>query len=109
MNRVVSAAVGLVVAAVAVAALLRTPRRRDLTLLAWSLVGGFVGQAVIGGLSVLYDLSPPWVMAHFLLSMLMVWAALVLVHRADPGWQPRAPQVRRELLQLGRLLVVTAG
>src|SRR3954447_12837889 len=108
-NRVVTTIVGVYVGLVAVAALLRTPRRRDLTLLAWSLVAGFVGQAVIGGLSVLYDLSPPWVMAHFLLSMLMVWAALVLVHRADPAWGPRAPQVRRELLQLGRLLVVTAG
>src|SRR3954449_12492771 len=108
-NRVVTTVVGGYVVLIALAALLRTPRRRDLSLLAWSLVGGFAGQAVIGGLSVLYDLSPPWVMAHFLLSMLMVWAALVLVHRADPGWQPRAPQVRRELLQLGRLLVVTAG
>src|SRR3954471_15040004 len=108
-NRVLTSVVGVYVVAVAVAALLRAPRRRDLTLLAWSLVGGLVGQAVVGGLSVLYDLSPPWVMAHFLLSMLMVWAALVLVHRSDPNWQPRPPQVRRELLQLGRLLVAVAG
>jgi cytochrome c oxidase assembly protein subunit 15 len=78
-------------------------------LLAWSLVGGFTGQAVIGGLSVLYDLSPPWVMAHFLLSMLMVWASLVLVHRADPDWTPRSPAARRELVLLGRLLVSVAG
>ena len=54
-------------------------------LLAWSLVGGFFAQAVVGGLSVLYDLAPPWVMAHFLLSMLMLWAALVMVHRAHPA------------------------
>lgn len=108
-NRVLTTIVGIYVGVVAVAALLRTPRRRDLTLLAWSLVGGFVGQAVIGGLSVLYDLSPPWVMAHFLLSMLMVWASLVLVHRADPAWMPRPPAVRRELVLLGRLLVVVAG
>jgi cytochrome c oxidase assembly protein subunit 15 len=109
VNRVVTSVVGVYVAVVAVAALLRRPRRRDLTLLAWSLVGGFVGQAVIGGLSVLYDLSPPWVMAHFLLSMLMVWAALVLVHRADPAWTPGPATVRRELLVLGRLLVAVAG
>ena len=108
-NRVVTTVVGAFVAIVAVAALLRGPRRRDLTLLAWSLVGGFIGQAVIGGLSVLYDLSPPWVMAHFLLSMLMLWASLVLVHRADPTWTPRSPAGRRELLYLGRLLVVVAG
>src|SRR3954469_7711299 len=55
-NRVVTTVVGGFVALVAVAALLRRPRRRDLTWLSWSLVGGFVGQAVVGGLSVLYDL-----------------------------------------------------
>jgi cytochrome c oxidase assembly protein subunit 15 len=109
VNRVVTTVVGVYVAVVAIAALLRRPHRRDLTLLSWSLIGGFVGQAVIGGLSVLYDLSPPWVMAHFLLSMVMVWAALVLVHRADPGWIPGPPAVRRELLVLGRLLVAVAG
>jgi cytochrome c oxidase assembly protein subunit 15 len=109
VNRVVTSVVGVFVAGVAVAALLRTPRRRDLTLLSWSLVAGFAGQAVIGGLSVLYDLSPPWVMAHFLLSMLMVWAALVLAHRADPSWRPVPPAARSELLALGRLLVGVAG
>jgi len=108
-NRVVTTVVGVYVVLVALAALVRAPRRRDLTWLAWSLVAGFVGQAVIGGLSVLYDLSPPWVMAHFLLSMLMVWAALVLVHRSDPDWAPRPPEVRRELLVLGRVLVTVAG
>jgi cytochrome c oxidase assembly protein subunit 15 len=109
INRVVSASVGVVVAALAVAALLRRPRRRDLTLLAWSLVGGFIGQAVLGGLSVVYGLAPGWVMAHFLLSMLLLWAALVLVHRADDGWPDPAPPVRVELRSLGRLLVVTAS
>jgi len=108
-NRVVTTVVGVFVVLVAVAALLRTPRRRDLSLLSWSLVGGFVGQAVIGGLSVLFDLSPPWVMAHFLLSMLMLWASLVLVHRADPLWTPRPPLARRELVLLGRVLVTVAG
>jgi cytochrome c oxidase assembly protein subunit 15 len=108
-NRVLSSVVGVYVGAVAVAALLRSPRRRDLTLLAWSLVGGFFAQAVVGGLSVLFDLAPPWVMAHFLLSMLMLWAALVMAHRADPAWVPRPPSARRELVLLGRLLVATAG
>jgi heme a synthase len=109
INRVVSTVIGVYTGLVAVAALRRTPRRRDLTLLAWSLVGGFFGQAVIGGLSVLYDLAPPWVMAHFLLSMLMLWAALVLAHRADPDWVPRPPAARRELVILGRVLVAAAG
>jgi cytochrome c oxidase assembly protein subunit 15 len=108
-NRLVTSLVGVVVGIAAVGSLLRTPRRRDLVWLSWSLVGGFVGQAVIGGLSVLYELSPGWVMAHFLLSMLLVWSSLVLVHRAHPDWQPRPPEARRELVLLGRLLVVVAG
>lgn len=109
VNRVVTFLVGVFVALVALASLMRAPRRRDLALLAWSLVAGFLGQAVIGGLSVLYHLSPPWVMGHFLLSMLLVWASLVLVHRSHPGWRPRPPRAPRELLWLGRLLVVVAG
>jgi cytochrome c oxidase assembly protein subunit 15 len=109
VNRVITSLVGVFVFLVAVGALLRTPRRPDLTWLSWSLVIGFAGQAVIGGLSVLYHLDPPWVMAHFLLSMVMLWAALVLVHRADPAWQPKQPDVQRELLLLGRLLVGVAA
>jgi cytochrome c oxidase assembly protein subunit 15 len=109
VNRVITTAVGIFVFAVAVGSLLRVPRRRDLTWLSWSLVAGFAGQAVVGGLSVIYHLSPPWVMAHFLLSMAMLWAALVLVHRADPSWAPREPAAQRELVLLGRTLVAVAG
>ncbi|MGH3416051.1 MAG: COX15/CtaA family protein, partial [Actinocrinis sp.] len=109
INRVITFAVGVFIALVAAGSVLRTPRRRDLIWLSWSLVAGFCGQAVIGGLSVLYHLDAPWVMAHFLLSMLLMWAALVLVHRAHPDWAPAAPAVRVELLWLGRLLVAVAG
>jgi heme a synthase len=109
VNRIITSLVGVFVFLVAVGALLRAPRRRDLTWLSWGLVVGFAGQAVVGGLSVIYHLAPPWVMAHFLLSMVMLWIALVLVHRADPRWQPTAPEVQRELLLLGRLLVAVAA
>jgi cytochrome c oxidase assembly protein subunit 15 len=109
VNRVITTLVGVFVFAVAVGSLLRAPRRRDLSWLSWGLVLGFAGQAVVGGLSVIYHLSPPWVMAHFLLSMAMLWVALVLVHRADPRWRPVVPAVKRELLVLGRLLVAVAG
>ncbi len=109
VNRVITSLVGVFVLLVAVGALLRTPRRRDLSWLAWSLVVGFAGQAVVGGLSVIYHLAPPWVMAHFLLSMTMLWIALVLVHRAEPRWAPMQPDVARPLLLLGRLLVAVAA
>jgi heme a synthase len=109
VNRVVTSLVGVFVGLVAVASLLRAPRRSDLTWLSAALVVGFIGQAVIGGLSVLYHLAPPWVMAHFLLSMAMLWVALVLVHRADPRWEPHEPEVQRELLLLVRTVVGVAA
>jgi cytochrome c oxidase assembly protein subunit 15 len=109
INRVVTTLVGIFIAVVAVAALLRRPRRRDLILLSWSLVAGFFAQAVVGGLSVIYHLTPPWVMAHFLLSMVILWAAVLLVRRADPDYRPSPPLVRRELVVLTDLLMATAG
>lgn len=110
LNRVVSFLVGLIIFVVALAATTLRPRRRDLTWLSWSLVAGFLGQGVVGGLSVIFHLAPGWVMAHFLLSMLLLWAALVLLHRCTPGWAAEpAGTVRIELRWLGRLLVLAGG
>lgn len=109
INRIITVLVGVFIALVAAGSLLRAPRRRDLIWLSASLVAGFCGQAVIGGLSVIYHLDAPWVIAHFLLSMLLMWAAIVLVHRANPGWALAAPAAAAELLWLSRLLVAVAG
>jgi cytochrome c oxidase assembly protein subunit 15 len=82
LNRLVT---GLVSAAAIVAVLgsmVRRPHRRDLTLLSWGLVAGVLAQIVLGGLVVLFHLSPRLVMGHFVLSMLIVWNAVVLHHRA---------------------------
>lgn len=113
-NRILTTLVGIFVVIVAIASFARQPHRRDLVVIACAQIAGFVGQAVIGGLSVLYDLAPPFVIAHFLLSMAMLWAALLLVHRADPHrvgpqWQPTPPSARRELTWLLRLVSMTAG
>jgi heme a synthase len=69
----------------------RRPFRRDLALIALLLPLGVVGQAVLGGLTVLYGLDPGWVIAHFLLSMALLVAALALAWRAtfEPGERPR--------------------
>lgn len=104
---------GLVVAAVVLAvagALMRRPRRRDLVALSLGLVAGVVAQIILGGLTVLFKLAPPFVMAHFLLSIALLWDAVVLHHRA--GQPPTAPQrvVGREIVWLGRLIMaVTAA
>jgi cytochrome c oxidase assembly protein subunit 15 len=84
VNRTVTGAVSVMVIVAVLAALRRRPYRRDLVWLAVGLVLGVIGQIVLGGLVVLFDLYPPLVMGHFVLSMILVADAVVLHHRA--GW-----------------------
>jgi heme a synthase len=81
-NRTITGIVSLAVILAVLGSLVRRPRRRDLTRLSAGLVIGVLAQIVLGGLVVLLDLSPRLVMAHFGLSMLIVWNAVVLHHRA---------------------------
>src|SRR4051812_3145699 len=104
-NRIVSGFVVVVSLLAVVAALLRTPRRRDLTWLSAGLVAGVLGQVVLGALTVHFDLRPPWVMAHFLLSMLLVLDAAVLHWRSGEPEGPRTPVVRREVRWLTGAIV----
>src|SRR6476619_2666388 len=60
----------------------RRPFRRDLVVIAVLLPLGVLGQAVMGGLTVIYGLAPGWVIAHFLLSMALLVVAVALVWRA---------------------------
>lgn len=108
-NRVVSAAVGLAVLGTVVGAVLRQPRRRDLTLLAVGLLVGYFAQAVLGGLTVLFHLSPVLVMAHFLVSMLLLWDAFMLRQRASRPVGERYPVVRDEVLLLARIAAGTGA
>ncbi len=109
VNRVVTAAVSVAVILAVLGALVREPRRRDLTLLSFGLVAGVVGQIVLGGLTVLAKLAPPFVMAHFLLSMAILWDAVVLQHRAGSPEGPARPLVDRDLIRIGRLIAVLAA
>ncbi len=87
----------------------RTPRRRDLTLWSWTLVAGVLGQIVLGGLTVLYELSPPFVMGHFLLSAVLVGCAVVLHHRAgEPDVGVRRPVATPEVRVLAKVLLAAA-
>lgn len=89
-----------VVLAAAVAVVWELRRQRShhppsLVRLAWMLPIGVLGQALMGGATVLLGLSPWTVAAHFLLSMALI-AATVLVHEwtraadPDPGPPPGA-------------------
>jgi cytochrome c oxidase assembly protein subunit 15 len=86
-NRLVNVLITLAIVAVAVAALRRRPRRRDLTGLAWGLVAGIFAEVVLGGETVLHKLAPAFVMAHFLLAVVLLVNAVALYHRSR---QPEA-------------------
>lgn len=80
-----------------------------LVLAAIPLVGTIL-QAILGGITVLTDLNPAIVGAHFLVSMAIIAACVVLVARAtDPGDRPIIPLVARPVRVLGWGLVGAAA
>lgn len=91
-NRLLTGVVAFPCILAFLAAFRRRPYRRDLARLAFLLPLGVLAQAVLGGMTVLYDLAPSWVIGHFLLSMLLLVAAVSLVWRArhEPGERPRS-------------------
>jgi heme a synthase len=98
LNRLFTGSVSIAVGIAVIGAFLRAPRRRDLIWLSLGLVAGFFAQAVLGGLTVLFQLQPQFVMAHFLLSLVLLANAIVLHHRAGfdgPARSQVAPVVRR--------------
>ena len=86
-NRMFTGFVALAAIAAGLLAFLRVPFRRDLAVLGVLLPLGVVGQAVMGGLTVLYGLAPGWVMGHYLLSMTILVAAGALAWRARPAFE----------------------
>ncbi len=109
VNRTFTGVVSVAVILAVLGSLVRTPPRQDLTWWSLGLVAGVIGQIVLGGLTVLFDLAPPLVIGHFLLSMVLVWNAVVLHHRAgqEPDGEVRDLAVP-ELRALSRVLVVAA-
>jgi heme a synthase len=109
-NRLLTFVVLAVVIASIVAAWRHSPRRRPLLLLALAGLGGVLGQAVLGGITVLADLHPATVAAHFLLSMALIAAAVVLHFRGnESGDGPVEPLVRHELRLLSWGIVAVAA
>jgi cytochrome c oxidase assembly protein subunit 15 len=88
-NRMFTGLVAAAAIAAGALAFLRQPFRRDLAILGTLLPLGVVGQAVMGGLTVLYGLAPGWVMGHYLLSMTILVAAGALAWRARPAFELR--------------------
>jgi cytochrome c oxidase assembly protein subunit 15 len=95
-NRMLTGVVSATAILAFVGALLRDPYRRDLVRISALLPLGVIAQAALGGGTVLYGLSPSWVMAHFALSMIVLIAAVWLVREAsrEPNDPPPAPTDR---------------
>ena len=96
-NRLLTFVVAIVAIATIVAMIIDTRRRRKVglrprkTLIFLAIVPlvGTAVQAVLGGITVLTGLHPAIVSAHFLLSIVLVAAAVVLLARSgDPDDQP---------------------
>jgi heme a synthase len=108
-NRVITVVVTAAVVAAVLGAVLRRPHRRDLAWLSTGLVAGVLAQVVLGGLTVLYKLDPPWVMGHFVLSFAVLADAVVLHYRAGRPDTPARAVVSRDLVRLGLLILATVG
>ena len=101
VNRTITGVVSVAVILAVLGALRRVPYRRDLVWLAAGLVAGVLAQIVLGGLVVMFDLSPRLVMGHFLLSMVLVWNAVVLHERSSrEATVPAADDLVRGLTRL---------
>ncbi|MGH9031302.1 MAG: COX15/CtaA family protein, partial [Acidimicrobiia bacterium] len=109
VNRVFTGLVSVAVVVAVLGSLLRNPRRRDLVWLSLGLVIGVAAQAVLGGLTVLFHLAPQFVMAHFLLSLVLLTNALVLHRRAGRPDEPVRPIVPSVVVGFGRVLLLAAS
>lgn len=101
-NRMLSGALGLPIVALVIASALRKPFRRDL--LGWSLglLGGVFAEALLGAVVVRLHLTPASVIGHFVLAMVLLWAALVLHHRVVESAGGEELARRSTLLVSGR-------
>lgn len=71
---------------------------------------GTIGQAILGGITVLTGLHPATVSAHFLVSMAIIAACVALVARAgDAGDTPITPLVPRAIRLLAWALVLASA
>lgn len=103
-NRLLISVIGLIAVACLVAAWLVRPKRRRLVALAATMPLGVALQAVVGGLTVRLGLAWWTVSLHFLISMVLVWLAVLLVRAVGEGDAPP----RRLLTTSGQRLLVAS-
>lgn len=105
-NRLITFAVVLT-AIVAVLAVTRARRRREVRVYAWLMPASTVVQAVIGGITVLTGLLWWTVAIHLLVSMAMVWVATLLYTKvSEPDDRLPVDTVPKPLRQLTLLSAI---
>lgn len=107
-NRMVTFAV-VITAALAVLAVLRARRRTEVLVYAWLMPGSTVLQAVIGGITVRTGLAWWTVAVHLLVSMLMVWLAVLFYVKVGEPDGASSAVVHRVALPLRRLTALCAA
>jgi heme a synthase len=104
-NRLLTLVVSVAVLAAIAATISLRHRRRHLIPLAVAQLLGVLAQAVLGGITVLTDLNPATVAAHFMLSIGLIAVAVALVERSAEGDGPPHSVVHRDIRRLVALLV----
>jgi heme a synthase len=108
-NRLVTGVVGLPALAAAIGAYRLRPLRPELKRPALLLPLGVLAQAVLGGITVLLHLSWEVVIAHYLLSILLLVAGATLVWRARRPREAARPQHPRATVLGTRALTIYGG
>lgn len=110
VNRLFTGVVAVAVVGAVLGSMRRIPRRRDLAWWSWGLVAGVAAQVGLGALLVATELDPRFTMGHFLLSMVLIWNAVVLDEKArdrpEPGAEALGGGAR---LGLAAIVAVGAG
>ncbi|BBJ44618.1 cytochrome b561 [Streptomyces antimycoticus] len=108
-NRMLTYVLCVVVGLLIIAARARTPVRTSLTRLGWAQFWIVMGNAVVGGITVLTGLNPYIVSSHFLLSSVLLTVAVVTWWRAREGDAEPRDLVAVPVRQLTRLLIAATG
>ncbi len=106
VNRAITGFIALAVMIAVLGSLFRKPKRDDLIFLSLGLVVGVIVQIIVGALVVREHLPPSLVIAHFLISILLVWNAVELDHRSHLRIEQLKRSARGTLEKLSGLLVI---
>ena len=121
VNRLFTGVVAVAVILAVLGSMRREPRKRELTLWSWGLVAGVIAQILLGALLVKTELDPRFTMGHFLLSMVLLWNAVILDEKARDGssstlpmssasWQPEGnPRRLMKAVCLGGACLLVTG